>query len=246
MNQTEKKHEMPQTAMIFAAGLGTRMRPVTDHLPKPLVKVGGKPLIDHMLDKFARAGVQNAIVNVHYLPDMIIDHVASRTTPNIHISDERDKLLDQGGGIARVLDRIGEKPFFVCNTDAFWVDDAQSNLERMAQMWNEDTMDILLLLAPVTGSIGVDWAGDFFMDPDGRLVRRVDREIAPFVYAGVAIMKPGLFATDKREIFPLSPILFAAAEQGRLFGMRLDGHWLHVGTPEALEEANAVMAREAV
>ena len=231
--------------MVFAAGLGTRMRPVTDNLPKPLVEVGGKPLIDHMLDKFADAGVPDAIVNVHYLPDMIIEHLKWRTHPSIHISDEREKLLDQGGGIARVLDRIGDDPFFVCNTDAFWIDDVQSNLHRMAQMWNPEQMDILLLLAPVTGSIGVDWAGDFFMAADGRLSRRTGNQIAPFVYAGVGIMKPALFSQDKREIFPLSPILFEAAEKERLFGMRLDGRWLHVGTPQAIDEANAALERKA-
>ena len=249
MNETTNNKptavNMPRTAMVFAAGLGTRMRPVTDNLPKPLVEVGGKALIDHMLDTFAEAGVPEAIVNVHYLPDMIIDHLKGRTNPAIYISDERDLLLDQGGGIAKVLDRIGDEPFFVANTDAFWVDDVECNLQRMARQWDPEKMDILLLLAPVTGSIGVDWSGDFFMEADGRLVRRTGNQIAPFVYSGVAIMKPSLFREDKREKFPLSPILFAAAERERLYGVRLDGRWLHVGTPQAIDEANAVLARQA-
>ncbi len=245
MNKNGENAAIPARAMVFAAGLGTRMRPVTDTCPKPLVRAGGKALIDYTLDRLAEAGVREAIVNVHYLPDQIIEHVRKRTSPGISISDEREKLLDQGGGIAAVLDRIGDEPFFVCNTDAFWIAETGSNLVRMGQMWDPDEMDILLLLAPVAGSIGVDWSGDFFMQPDGRLSRRETNQIAPFVYAGIAIMKPALFAVDNREIFPLSPILFAAAQAGRLFGMRLDGQWLHVGTPQALNEANALLQQQA-
>ncbi len=231
--------------MVFAAGLGSRMRPVTNTIPKPLVQVGGKALIDHMLDRFAKNGVEEAIVNVHYLPDMIIDHLKGRTHPQIRISDERKLLLDQGGGIKRVLNLLGEDPFFLCNTDAFWVDESQSNLQRMANMWDPEKMDILMLLAPTAHSIGIDWPGDFLMDPDGRLTRRGEKRVAPFVYSGVAITKPQLFASETRDVFPLGPYFNQAAEQGRLFGLRLDGLWLHVGTPEAIAEANAALEQTA-
>jgi MurNAc alpha-1-phosphate uridylyltransferase len=229
--------------MVFAAGLGKRMRPVTDTVPKPLVKIGGRTMIDHMLDRFAEIGVGRAIVNVHYLADHLEQHLARRTAPKIIISDEREKLLDQGGGIRKVLPLIGEKPFFICNTDAIWLEGARSNLARLRDRWDPDIMDILLLVAASATSIGVDWAGDFFMDADGRLTRRGESEVAPFVYAGVGIMKPQLFAHMKEEVFRLAPFFFEAAERGRLFGQRLDGQWLHVGTPAAIEEAERAIRR---
>ena len=231
--------------MVFAAGLGTRMRPVTDHLPKPLVPIAGRTMLDHMLDRFADAGVKRAIVNVHYLADQIETHLATRTHPQIIISDERDKLLDQGGGIAKVLPLIGDDPFFICNTDAVWIEGPRDNLRALAQMWNPERMDVLLLVAASANSVGVDWPGDFHMDPSGVLTRRAERENAPFVYAGVGIIKPSLFAHETRDVFRLAPTFFAAAEQGRLFGMRLEGTWLHVGTPAAIVEAESAFARSA-
>ncbi len=237
---------MPEIAMVFAAGLGTRMRPVTDTLPKPLVKVGGRALIDHSLDRFAEAGVKKAIVNVHYLPDMIIDHLRGRTQPEIIISDERNKLLDQGGGIRKVLPQLGEKPFFVCNTDAFWIEGPSQNLQELAAVWDEGVMDILLLVASTPHSIGVDWPGDFMMDKDGRLTKRTEKEVAPFVYSGIGIIKPDLFSGETREVFGLAQYLFQAAQKGRLFGKRLDGQWLHVGRPETIVEAEEAIARSAL
>ncbi|MDF2119966.1 nucleotidyltransferase family protein [Roseiarcaceae bacterium H3SJ34-1] len=234
---------MPHAAMVFAAGLGTRMRPITDKTPKPLVEVGGKALMDHMLDRFAEAGVERAVVNVHYLADQIEAHLAPRKTPQIIISDERDKLLDQGGGIVKALPLLGKDPFFVCNTDSFWIEGAKSNLEKLAELWNPDEMDVLLLVAPTSNSIGVDWPGDFHMDPTGRLIRRDERDVSAFVYAGVGIVKPELFAHETRDVFRLAPIFFAAAEAGRLFGARLEGIWLHVGTPEMIAEAEKTIAR---
>ena len=229
--------------MVFAAGLGTRMRPLTDRVPKPLVAVAGKPLIDHALDRFAMAGVDTAIVNVHYLAGQIEGHLAARKTPRILISDERDKLLDQGGGIAKALPLLGPEPFFLANTDAFWIEGPGNNLGRLAASWDPERMDILLLVAAATASVGVDLHGDFNMAPDGRLTRRPEREIAPFVYTGTAIVKPGLFEAEPREIFPLVPFFFEAATKGRLLGQRLDGLWLHVGTPQAIEEAERKLAR---
>ncbi len=235
----------PSHAMIFAAGLGTRMRPITDTIPKPLVKVQGKALIDHVLDAFAAAGVPDAVVNVHYLADQIEAHLAGRASPRITISDEREKLLDQGGGIRKALPLLGDAPFFVANTDAFWVEGPLSNLHRLAQAWDPARMDALLLVAATATSVGVDWPGDFHMDQEGRLVKRGQSEVAAFVYSGVGILKSEPFAHDPREVFRLSPFLFEAAEKGRLFGVRLDGLWLHVGTPQAIEEAQAAIDESA-
>jgi MurNAc alpha-1-phosphate uridylyltransferase len=234
---------MPKTAMVFAAGLGTRMRPITNDTPKPLVPVAGRALMDYALDAFARAGVETAIVNVHWLADQIEAHLRARPAPRIVISDERAKLLDQGGGLRKALPHLGDAPFFVCNTDAFWVEGPRSNLERMAQAWDPEIMDALLLVAPTATSVGVDWPGDFTMEPDGRLVKREERRVAPFVYSGVGILKPELIARESDEVFRLAPIFFAAAERGRLHGLRLDGMWLHVGTPEAIGEAERAIQR---
>ena len=229
--------------MVFAAGLGTRMRPVTNTLPKPLVEVGGKALIDHMLDRFADAGLARAIVNVHYLADRIETHLASRAQPQVVLSDERARLLDQGGGIKQALPLIGDAPFFICNTDQFWLEGPHSNLRAMAARWDPAAMDVLLLVAATTSSIGVDWAGDFAMTADGRLVRREERGVAPFVYAGVGIIKASLFEGAPDGPFRLAPYFFDAAAEGRLYGHRLDGQWLHVGTPEAIAEAEETIRR---
>ncbi|MGH6841373.1 MAG: nucleotidyltransferase family protein, partial [Methylocella sp.] len=185
---------LPAKAMVFAAGLGTRMRPLTERVPKPLIAIAGKPLIDHVLDRFAIAGVDTAIVNVHHLAGQIEAHLAARKAPKIIISDEREKLLDQGGGIAKALPWLGPEPFFLANTDAFWIEGPGNNLCRLASAWDPARMDVLLLVAAATASVGVDSLGDFNMAPDGRLSRRPEREIAPFVYTGAGIVKPALFA----------------------------------------------------
>ncbi len=233
---------MPKTAMIFAAGLGTRMRPLTDQTPKPLVTVAGRTLIDRALDDFARAGVETAIVNVHHLADQIEAHLAERREPNIVISDERPLLLDQGGGIKKVLPLIGEDPFFICNTDAFWFGAPQSNLLALAQAWNADEMDAALLLAPTQGSVGVDWDGDFDLSEEGRIIRRAGPK--PYVYAGVGLIKPQLFAQETSDVFKLAPVLFSAAEKGRLFGVVSTGLWLHVGTVAAIAEAEKAIVAQ--
>ena len=238
---------MPDTAMVFAAGLGTRMRPVTDHLPKPLVRIAGRTMLDHMLDRLAAAGVRKAIVNVHYLADQIEAHLLERgktqALPEIIISDERALLLDQGGGIARVLPLLGRKPVFLCNTDALWLEGPRSNLVRLAQAWDPARMDIAMVVANSSTAIGVDWPGDFTMSSEGCLAKREERQVAPFVYSGVALVKPELFAGATRQVFRLAPYFFSAAAAGRLHGVRLDGIWLHVGTPEAIAEAQRAMAR---
>jgi len=234
----------PKTAMVFAAGLGMRMRPITETLPKPLVKVGGRTLIDHCLDRLAENGVERAIVNVHWLADQIEAHLAKRRAPpKIVISDERARLLDQGGGIKRALPLIGAEPFLICNTDAFWIEGPQSNIARLASAFDPDAMDILLLVAASAGAIGVDWPGDFAMAHDGRLESRDPRRVAPFVYTGVGIVKPELFASEPAEVFRLAPFFHAAAANGRLYGVRLDGLWIHVGRPEAIAEAERAIDR---
>jgi MurNAc alpha-1-phosphate uridylyltransferase len=234
------KLNIPRTAMVFAAGLGTRMRPLTLQTPKPLVRVAGRSLIDYALDDCAAAGVETAIVNVHYLADQIEAHLVGRSSPKIVISDERERLLDQGGGIRKVLPLIGDAPFYVWNTDAFWFDAPRANLLTLAQAWDPDKMDAALLLAPTQGSIGVDWDGDFDVTPEGRIVRPAGPR--PYVYAGVGLLKPQLFAQETQEVFRLAPFFFAAAEQGRLFGVVSEGLWLHVGAVDAIGAAERAIA----
>jgi MurNAc alpha-1-phosphate uridylyltransferase len=233
---------VPRTAMVLAAGLGERMRPLTDRIPKPLVPVAGKPLIDHVLDRLAAAGVERAVVNVHYLADMIENHLKGRTKPQIVISDERDKLLNTGGGVVKALAAIGREPFIHVNSDTIWIDSVKPNLERLAEAFDPNTMDALLLLAPVTTSIGYPGRGDFTMTPDGRLKKRGEREIAPFVYAGAAILRPELFNNAPDGAFSLTALFNRAEAEGRLHGLRLEGVWMHVGTPEAIKQAEAAIA----
>ena len=238
-----KPRPTPSTAMVFAAGLGQRMRPITDAIPKPLVKIAGRTLIDHCLDRLAEAGVGKAIVNVHWLADQIETHLKSRVAPQIVISDERARLLDQGGGIKKALPQIGDAPFFICNTDALWIEGPRSELDRLIKFFDPGRMDALLLVAQAAGAVGVDWPGDFTMDPFNRLTKRDPRHVAPFVYAGVGVIKPQLFETVKEDVFKLAPFFFRAAEQGRLYGVRLDGIWLHVGRPESIPEAERAIDR---
>lgn len=233
---------VPRTAMVLAAGLGERMRPLTDRMPKPLVPVAGKALIDHVLDRLAAAGIERAVVNVHYLAGMIEDHLKGRTEPRIVISDERDKLLDTGGGVVKALGAIGAEPFVHVNSDTIWIDGARPNLERLAEAFDPAAMDALLLLAPVATSIGYGGRGDFIMAADGRLTRRAERDTAPFVYAGAAVLRPELFKDAPPGPFPLTALFDRAGAQGRLHGLRLEGAWMHVGTPEAIKDAEAAMA----
>jgi MurNAc alpha-1-phosphate uridylyltransferase len=233
------------TAMVLAAGLGKRMRPVTDTIPKPLVKIGGRTMLDRALDRLAEAGIETAVVNVHHLPELIEKHLEGRTTPRVVISDERGELLETGGGIAKALPLLGNAPFLVLNSDSLWIEGPQSNLVRMIRSWKPREMDILLLLAASATSFGYDGFGDFAMDANGRLRRRREREVTPFVYAGVAIIKPELFAGAPAGAFSLNRLFDRAIEAGRLFGLRLDGQWLHVGTPASIKAAEARIAASA-
>ena len=227
----------PAKAMVLAAGLGSRMRPLTDHTPKPLVKVAGRPLLDHVLDKLAEAGAGEAVVNVHYLPDQIIEHVAARTHPRVIISDERDRVLGTGGGVVKALPLLGTAPFFHVNSDTMWIDGVRSNLARLAEAFDPVRMDILLLMAPTASSIGYTGRGDYAMLPDGALRKRREHQVVPFVYAGAAILSPGIFAGAPKGDFSLTKMFDAANDQERLFGLRLDGVWMHVGTPDAVHAA---------
>ncbi|HET6838754.1 MAG TPA: nucleotidyltransferase family protein [Bradyrhizobium sp.] len=231
----------PAKAMVLAAGLGVRMRPLTDNMPKPLVRVAGRALLDHVLDKLGAAGVSEAIVNVHYLPDQIIDHVASRTRPRVIISDERDKVLGTGGGVVKALPLLGDAPFFHVNADTMWIDGVRPNLARLAEAFDPARMDVLLLMAPTTSSIGYGGSGDYAMLPDGALRKRREHQVVPFVYAGVAIMSPSLFADAPSDEFSLTEIFDGANAQERLFGLRLDGVWMHVGTPDAVHAAEEAL-----
>jgi MurNAc alpha-1-phosphate uridylyltransferase len=232
---------MIRRAMVLAAGLGMRMRPLTDTLPKPLVPVAGKALIDHVLDRLADAGVTQAVVNVHHKADQIEAHLKGRTRPTIVISDERGALLDTGGGVVKALDKLGPAPFFHMNSDTLWIEGVRPILSRLAAQFDAASMDILLLLASTTTSIGYEGRGDFAMAPDGRLSRRAEREVAPFVYAGAAILAPALFAGSPQGAFSLNRLFDRAADAGRLHGMRLDGTWMHVGTPAAIKAAEAAI-----
>jgi MurNAc alpha-1-phosphate uridylyltransferase len=227
----------PTKAMVLAAGLGLRMRPLTDHMPKPLVQVAGRTLLDHVLDKLGSVGVGEAVVNVHYLPDQIIDHVATRTKPRVIISDERNEVLETGGGVVKALPLLGHEPFFHVNADTLWIDGVRPNLARMADAFDPERMDILLLMAPTTSSIGYGGRGDYAMLPDGALRKRKEHQVVPFVYAGVAIMSPAQFADAPAGKFSLTKMFDRANEQERLFGLRLDGVWMHVGTPDAVHAA---------
>ncbi len=229
--------QTPRNAMVLAAGFGQRMRPLTDTIPKPLVKVAGKALIDHVLDRLAAANVERAVVNVHYLADLIERHVAARARPSIAISDERRELLDTGGGVVKALPLLGDAPFFHINSDTIWIDGVRPNLTRLAEAFDPAAMDALLLLAPSAGSIGYDGRGDFNMAPDGRLRVRPERDVAPFVYAGAAILSPRLFDDAPVGAFSLTRLFANAIEAGRLHGLRLEGLWMHVGTPEAIVTA---------
>ena len=227
----------PAKAMVLAAGLGLRMRPLTDRMPKPLVPVAGRALLDHVLDKLADAGVREAIVNVHYLPDQIIDHVAARAQPHVTISDERDAVLGTGGGVVKALPLLGDAPFFHVNSDTMWMDGVRPNLARLAEAFDPARMDILLLMAPTTSSIGYQGRGDYAMAADGTLRKRKELQVVPFVYAGVAIMSPAIFADAPKGEFSLTKMFDRAGEQERLYGLRLDGVWMHVGTPDAIQAA---------
>jgi len=235
----------PRRAMVLAAGLGTRMRAFNGNLPKPLIEVGGKALIDYVLDRLAEQGVERAVVNVHHLADQIERHLAARSRPRIVISDERGELLGTAGGVVKALPELGDRPFFHVNSDTIWIDGVKPNLGRLAAAFDAASMDALLLVVPSATSIGYCGRGAFCMSPDGRLVRRGEREVVPFVYSGAAILTPAFLSGAPSGPSSMSPLFDRAGAVGRLWGLRLDGVWMHVGTPEAIKAAEAAILASA-
>ncbi len=236
---------VPSHAMVLAAGLGQRMRPITDVIPKPLVEIGGKAMLDHALDRLAAVGVAEAVVNVHHLAGKIEAHLAGRTRPRITISDERAELLETGGGVTKALPLLGHEPFFHLNSDSLWVENGVPNLQRLAEAWQPARMDMLLMLAHVSRSMGYDGTGDFHLAGDGHLTRRKPGEEVPHIYAGVAILKPNLLVDAPKGPWSLNLLFDRLIAEGRLCGHVMDGEWLHVGTPEAIPEAEKRFAARA-
>jgi MurNAc alpha-1-phosphate uridylyltransferase len=228
--------------MVLAAGLGTRMRPLTNHVPKPLVKVRGKPLIDHVIDRLAQAGVELVVVNVHHHAALLKDHLAKRKDVEIRISDESERVLGSGGGIFKALPLLGGEAFFVHNADSIWVEGYGQALARMIARWNPEEMDALLLVASLVNAIGYEGTGDFMMDADGLLSRVPEQRLSPFAFPGVQIVHPRFFEGCSEGDFSVNPLWDRAIARGRLCGMRLEGVWMHVGTPDALVQTEEFLA----
>jgi MurNAc alpha-1-phosphate uridylyltransferase len=234
--------EIGDVAMVLAAGFGKRMQPLTLTRPKPLVEVAGKPLIAHGFDRLRAAGVKRAVVNVHYLADQIDAWAGRQSTPAILISDERAEILDTGGGIARALPLLGEAPFFVINSDSFWVEEGEPALDRLRAAWDDAAMDCLLLLSPLPRTVGYDGTGDFVRKPDGRLRRRKDAPgEEPLAFIGCYLASPRLFENAPQGAFSMNLLWDRAIAEGRLHGLVHQGLWIHVGTPGAIAGAEAAL-----
>lgn len=239
MNQ--KKISQIKRAIIMGAGKGTRMAPLTDRMPKPLVPFSGRPLIDHALDRLVAAGIEEVVVNLHYMADMLEAHLKSRKDVRIILSDERDLLLETGGGVKKARPLLGDDPVMTFNADSVWVEGREPILTRMMQAWDPVRMDALLMIANATNTIGEVRRGDFTMDQDGRLTRREPSTVAPFMYAGVQIIKPPLFDKGPDGPFSTNLIWDQIKERDRLFGLRMDATWMHVGTPGDLADAETFL-----
>lgn len=233
-----------EDAMVLAAGLGTRLRPITDTMPKPLVPIAGKAMIDYGLDALAEAGVKRAVVNVHHFADQMTAHLANRTEPQIILSDETDGLMNSGGGLAKGLKLLGRDPVLVMNADLFWIGETPgrpSNLTRLAEAFDPASMDMLMLCVTLEETTGHNGKKDFSMDAAGRLKRYNDGDGTPYVYAGAIAMMPALLDDAPDDAFNLNIYFDRAIEKGRLYGITLDGHWITVGTPDAIGAAEAVI-----
>lgn len=230
------------TAMVLAAGLGKRMRPLTASQPKPMVRVAGKPLIDHTLDRLGEAGVSRAIVNVHYLADALEAHLRERALPRVSISDERGQLLETGGGMLKALPDLPD-PFFSLNADNIWLDGPQSAFHELSNRWNSQEMDALLLVVPHARAMNFSGPGDFHMDPVGRLTRRATGHIAPFIFTGIQLVSHRLLRDAPEGPFSTNILWNRAIEEGRLFGTSFTGQWFEVGTPEAIRPTEEALRR---
>jgi len=229
------------TAMILAAGLGKRMRPLTASQPKPMVRVAGKPLIDHALDRLAEAGVAKAVVNVHYLADALEAHVLARQTPKASVSDERALLLETGGGMLKALPQLPD-PFFALNADNIWLDGPKSAFHDLSRRWNPDEMDALLLVVPHARAMNFAGPGDFHMDPLGRLSRRRPGRIAPFIYTGIQLVSHRLLRDAPEGPFGTMTLWERAIAEGRLYGLSFTGLWFEVGTPQMIRPTEEALA----
>ena len=229
-------------AMIMAAGFGTRMRPLTNKIPKPLVKVQGRALIDHVMDRLVEAGVKTIVVNIHYMGDQIKAHVEKRKDVEIIVSDETDTILDSGGGIYKALPHFRGEPFFHANADTVWVEGASHALDRLKAAWDPYNMDALMLLAPTVSTVCYDGRGDFMMDAEGRLSRVPEGRISPFVWMSMEIVHPRLFDGMQPGKFSINPLWDKAIAKGRLYGQRLDGVWMHIDRPEAIKQSEEYLA----
>jgi MurNAc alpha-1-phosphate uridylyltransferase len=227
------------TAMVLAAGLGTRMRPLTDDRPKALVEVGGKALIDHMLDRLAEARVGRAVVNVHYCADRLEAHLRGRKQPTVTISDERGLLLETGGGLKKARPLLGDEAILVANIDSIWTEAGVPAIERLVRAWDPAAMDALLLVVPLTNGLGFEGPGDFFQGDDGRLTFRGAAAAAPFAFMGVHVTKPQVVDAEADGPFSLSKVWRRLAAEKRLYGVAFDGFWMHVGDPQARDAAEA-------
>ena len=232
-------NDAPKVAMVMAAGLGLRMRPLTERQPKALIEVGGRTLIDHVLDRLEAAGVARAVVNVHAFADQLEDHLARRRSPEILVSDERAGLLETGGGLKRARAMLGEAPIWVANSDYVWMDGREDALARVAAAWDPARMDACVIVVPKARTGGFETPGDFFQDATGRLTHRGAAAEAPLHCIGVEILDPPRVYEVAEEKFSLFRIWQAASERGRLFGVVPDGYWMQVGDPAALAAAEA-------
>ena len=229
--------------MVLAAGLGLRLRPITNKTPKPLVKVAGHTLLDHTLDRLVAAGVERAVVNIHHLADQVEQHLDNRKDLEIIISSETDEVLETGGGVKNALQHLGDEPFYVSNADVLWLNGPTPALGRMAERWNADEMDVLLMLHSTVEAYGYTGNGDFSAEPDGKLGRKLEREVTPYLFTGVQILHPRNFEDTPDGVFSLNVIYDKANESGRLFGVIHDGEWFHIGTPDGLNQAEIYMGQ---
>lgn len=242
MSAPAKPPLVTDTAMVMAAGLGKRMRPLTATTPKPMVRVAGKPMIDHALDRLADAGVTKAVVNVHYLADALEAHILERAVPKVTISDERDALLETGGGLIKAKDLLPDT-LFCLNADNIWLDGPQNAFADLSARWDPEAMDALLLVVPHVRAQNFTGKGDFHMDALGRLTRRKPGRIAPFIYTGIQLLSKRLLRDAPQGKFSTNILWNRAMEEGRLFGLSFTGLWFEVGTPQAIRPTEDALQR---